>query len=363
MGGNAVPGVSRADPELYTALKARVHAAMRKHFGQVATPQEFPNKASYGDVDVVYAPHSCSIVKDVIATEFGDESASRAVVNGKTVSFPLDNVQVDLIGETCEKFNIAVAYYSYGDLGRIIGAICHFYGLRWGKTGLIAPINCRNASRPAVSHPWNTRDNEAIPSDDWRSPLALCDRHGPVFQFLGLDCGAFDAGFQDETQIWSWVTSSPYFDIDIFSRPISLVLADATICDKAKIREAYYRFLMWLNMNASEQHAHSALPNPVVYFKKEEDVQAMVDAQRRHELRKEKFSGRLLVEAGIEQRHIGTILTWLRQHYERTMTTVEGSNICMDEWVECNSGEEIKQWTLEAVAQWRMEHDNGGGTS
>ena len=48
MGGNAVPGVERADPEKYARLKNRVHEALKNHFPHVATPIEYPNKTSYG---------------------------------------------------------------------------------------------------------------------------------------------------------------------------------------------------------------------------------------------------------------------------------------------------------------------------
>lgn len=130
MGGNAVPGVTRADPEQYAKLKTLAHAALKKHFTHVATPIEFPNKKSYGDIDIVYAPVAANVI-DVIAAEFGLEAVERAVTNGKTVSFPLENVQVDLIGESDDNFHIAVAYYSYGDLGRIIGGMTNYYGLRW----------------------------------------------------------------------------------------------------------------------------------------------------------------------------------------------------------------------------------------
>ena len=131
MGGNAVPGVSRASPAQYTELKHRVLTTMREHFSLVATPPEFPNKSSYGDVDVVYAPHCRTIIRDVILVAFGPEAADRAVTNGHTVSFPLHNIQVDLIGESRENFAVSVAYYSYGDLGRILGTMTQFYGLRW----------------------------------------------------------------------------------------------------------------------------------------------------------------------------------------------------------------------------------------
>lgn len=48
MGGNAIPGVTRASPAVYEALKLQVHEAMRKHFSKVTTPKEFPEKRDYG---------------------------------------------------------------------------------------------------------------------------------------------------------------------------------------------------------------------------------------------------------------------------------------------------------------------------
>jgi hypothetical protein len=375
MGGNAVEGAERADPEKYADLKRRVHLAMQKYFPQIKTPIEFPNKPSYGDVDVIYAPYSASIISDVIAVEFGKDSADRAVTNGKTVSFPLDNIQIDLIGESINNFEIAVAYYSYGDLGRAIGAMAHWYGLRWGKHGLSAPINCRDLSRSSLTYPWNLRDCKDIPTDDWQTTVTLSLDCPEVLEFLGLDSSVYGSGFEGgEVQIWDWFAASPYFDIDIFKKSIEY-LSDASACERSKMRPTYCRFLKWLSENVPELHYRTELPNAVEYFNKQDTVATMIDSHRRYVERKEKFSGRLLLDLGVKKQHIGKLLLWLKQHYEETMelgsgavddssavsaaTTTTSAGGCvhyeqadMDSWIESSDSDTIREWTVQAINVW-----------
>jgi hypothetical protein len=207
-----------------------------------------------------------------------------------------------------------------------------------------------------LAYPWNVRDNTAIPSNDWKTLLPLSDNHIDVLTYLGFDPAMFANGFEDELQIWNWFISSPFFDIRIFERSIAQLAEGDIACEKANMRGAYCRFLRWISENASEKYRCAELPNPVVYFKKEEAVLHMVDFHRRQALRKEKFSGRLVVEAGIEKRNIGVVLEYLKLYFKRTMIDSGDTGItCMDAWVESTDSEDIKRWTFGAIECWRID--------
>lgn len=223
-----------------------------------------------------------------------------------------------------------------------------------GKNGLQAPINCRDPNRPAVSYPWNARDNRSIDSHDWKTILTLSKCHRDVFRFLGLDHDNFDHGFEDESQIWNWIISSPYFDIDMFQRSIFQVEQDIYAREKNKLREAYCRFLTWLSANAPSLHQRAELPNPITFFDKEEIVRNMVKNHRLHETRKAKFSGRILVEMGFEHRHIGSALEKLRQDFTDSMLTGKVDYTSMEEWIDINTEDDIKAWVVSTVELWNL---------
>lgn len=79
----------------------------------------------------MYAPLHPNITAEFILVEFGEDAAKRAVTNGPLTSFPLNNIQIDLIGVPEDKFEVTVGYYSYGDVGRAIGSVARWYGLKW----------------------------------------------------------------------------------------------------------------------------------------------------------------------------------------------------------------------------------------
>ena len=370
MGGKAVPGVRRATPELYERLKARMHDVMRRYFPRVDTPRELPGKPDYGDVDILYAPRKGDIIEDVIRPEFGDESASRAVRNGTLVSFPLENVQIDLIGETLENFDMAVAYFSWGDLGRALGVMARWYGFRWGHIAFSVPLNTRDLSRPALSWPHNSRDNGLINTDDWQNVLDVCQEPGKVFEYFGFDWARFQLGFATEAEILEWFVASPQFDIDIFIQSktdsdedvegdekvdVELVLASTSNyvsrC-RSKKRDAYKRFLKWMAINAAGKHATATLVNPVEYFGIADKVEEKLNVERVASERKMKFSGHVLIKEGVSKYEVGKTMTWLADHYRRRPELPDST---MNEWIDASTEEEVLMWVRSALVVYRSE--------
>ena len=209
-------------------------------------------------------------------------------------------------------------------------------------------MNCRDKTRPSISYPWNARDDPIISTLDWQKPVLLSSNMTHVLEYLGLDSEIYVLGFSKEEEIWTWLISSPYFDIDIYKRHISIMEEGA---DLKSLRSTYRRFLQFLSTNAIELHYRAKLPNPVVFFSKETDVLEIVDEYQRHLGRKEKFSGRLLLELGVEKQCIGAALSWIKAYHKRSSETPDS----METWLDSNSEETVRAWTVTAVGIWLAE--------
>ena len=180
--------------------------------------------------------------------------------------------------------------------------------------------------------------------------LTLSTDHVEVFTYFGFDATAFDVGFHDEEHIWKWCISSPYFDIYMFQRSIDLLADDSVECDKANMRTAYRRFLLWVATNAADLHFKSQLPSPTAYFEKEDTLRCLLDRHNRRIERKKKYSGRLFVEMGITKGNIGIAMKWVKSYFDR-------SNACrsMDDWIDDSSADEITQWVESAIKLYKAE--------
>lgn len=187
----------------------------------------YTSKDSFGDLDMVVMCESRDWERllDDLKKKYPDHSK-----NGNVFSFGVDvgkdtNFQIDLIyvGENFGERQMALTYFAYNDLGNLMGRIFHRAGFKYGHKGLLRMV----------------RDEEN--SDHIIDEVLVTNEPREIFEFGGYDYDEFLDGFSTREDIFNYVTSSPYFNRDIYL--FENRNAKARMRDSKRVM--YNEFLKW----------------------------------------------------------------------------------------------------------------------
>lgn len=231
MGGNALKdvGVIRLDADRYDKLAAQVVARLEALFpdGRIATIPHLRSKADFGDLDVLVSSFDKG-PETMLADEF---KPMAIVVNGPVLSFDVEvpgavtgRFQVDLIQVAPEEFVFARSYFSYNDLGNLLGRVAHLHGFKLGHAGLFRPLRAPGNASHFV--------RDILVTRDWPKALA----------FLGYDPGRWEQGFDTMDEMFAFVAASQFFYPAAF--PLEHRSHKARVRDRK--RPTYTAFLQWL---------------------------------------------------------------------------------------------------------------------
>lgn len=262
--------------------------------------EAYHNKESFGDMDVIILsdmlPYNyLEIIKEVF-------EPAELVKNGNCVSFEYKNFQIDFIITPEEEYSTSVRYFSYNDLGNLLGRVAHSMGLKLGHDGL--------------SYNWRVdtyQFRNIVLLKDWKDIL-------PV---LGYDYNDYKHGFATLEEIFKFVVKSPYFNKDIYllrNRNHTSRVRDAK-------RKTYMDFLDWIEtyQETEEQKAYAATRHSIsgkdvwlpYLFSKIEGFEAVYSAVnvewKQAILIKNKFNGDIVKEQlGLEGKELGKFMRYLK---------------------------------------------------
>ena len=261
MGGHALKKVeaSRIDLNTYSNVKLD----LKEKFGNTLCMEfliEVPNKTDFGDIDVLYLANSqiniCQLVKQIF-------NPVEIVENGGVCSFSYQIIlndetkyfQVDLIA--CVNLEMSRFYFSYGDLGGILGRIAQHIGLKFGSIGLwICPksetigrfLNLeqnldfkKDLLNKLVS---NNFEMSSITNAQY-TDIMLTTKPKVICEYLDLDWTVWTNGFSSKDKIFEWICRSKYFNIHIF-RAMSYEHRQ-----RANKRQMYQEFIQYISKNES----------------------------------------------------------------------------------------------------------------
>ena len=287
MGGNALKnvGVVRLPARLYAALAEQVVARLTGHAAGNADGALFPGlqaraipavraKADFGDLDVLVThPESGwgfdEARRAALTAVF---QPTRVVTNGPVLSFDVaapghadarsryaqecfrvphhwalpkdgeacslnvsreNRFQVDLIQVPPDVFAFALGYFSYNDLGNLLGRVARLHGFKLGHNGLFRPLRSPGNESHFV--------RDVLVTRDW--PKAL--------QFLGYDPARWELGFDSMEEMFAFVMDSRAFYPSAF--PLEHRSHRARVRDRK--RPTYTAFLQWLADRELDQAA------------------------------------------------------------------------------------------------------------
>lgn len=267
---------------------------------------EVPNKESYGDLDLLYWKDdlgSGTDIKKVIKETF---NPNEMVSNGEVLSWDFENFQIDLIKcSSLEQMAYAKFYFSYGDLGSILGRFCNYHGLKIGHRGFwIDVYECTIYNDKPLDVTRNI--GEVLLT---LSPEETCE-------FLGLNYYKWLDGFNNLESIFNWITESKYFVTKIYQE------LNGDHMKRAKIRPMYMKFVEYIGMNPLEINGKPEIrfnmqPEAIKHFKKEHEIEKIKERIEFNQVVRNKFSGKKLLEKGIEGKNIGIILKSLEDHIDK----------------------------------------------
>jgi len=245
MGGSAlsVP-TGRLPAATYHPLADKLGRALSEAFGAtVYTIPAYRSKPDFGDLDLIVESEPIMAAGGQEALErwsvaYGHSRECFCETNSTVFSFDYRDqstdatgFQVDLLLTPRAELDVARSYFSYNDLGNLIGRTAHKMGFSHGHRGLLYPM--RDGTH---------QFQNVVVSQD----LDL------ILPFLGYDPVRFRAGFDDLQDIFNYAASTPYFNKDSFL----LENRNHTSRTRDRKRPTYTAFLTWI----AEQSGLPAYP-------------------------------------------------------------------------------------------------------
>lgn len=260
----------------------------------------FFNKQDFGDLDILITSDNLpGNYIELIKTTF---NPMEILNNGDVLSFDYKNFQIDLIKHPEKIFNIAKTYYSYNDLGNLIGKVAYKLGLKYGHAGLAILL------RDGTNH---------------FGTIELSTNPEIIFNFLGFDYNRFLEGFNDLNDIYDYVVKSRYFNPDIYL----LENNNHRSRVRDKKRTSYIGFLEYisgLDVNSDKIYKYKPkkeyLHNTLDYFGS--DITNQYNSEwvklENQKQAKVKFNGTLVSEiTGLTDNHLGEFIQLFKQQQEK----------------------------------------------
>lgn len=199
MGGRALKLVHtrRYELEEYLKLQDELVEILSNDFTEVAVPLYFRNKKTFGDIDIIvtYPKDTGELTKGEFIRKYIEDSFNPGEIfhNDNAWSFNVDEIQVDIIMCDEENFDSFYHYLAYNDLGNLIGRIAHSLGLKYAQEGLVYDHYFQGSKVGRI-----------LVSKDYPR----------IFEFLGLDYKAWQRGFDDLEDVFSYIVNNKHFSYE-----------------------------------------------------------------------------------------------------------------------------------------------------
>lgn len=255
-------------------------------------------KDSFGDMDIlILNDGNIKNIKELIQIHF---NPSEMHFNGNVWSFDYKELQIDFILTPTRNWETAYNFFSWNDLGNLIGKIAHKFNLKYGFEGLVFKYRLDN--------------------DKTLGEIVLSKNTETILEFLGFDYNKWCQGFDTMEEIFDYVINSKYFSIDIFK------FENLNHIDKKrnKKRKMYNQFLQYVTKNELNLPNYQFESDKSKYYSKIEAtfpgfLSKLEKFQEKEQIRKKiasKFNGNLIMEKyGYTGNELGKIISDFKAIY------------------------------------------------
>lgn len=359
MGGHALKKVkaSRIDINTYNEIKLD----LSKKFSSTLCMEfliDMPNKTDFGDIDILYLANSQIDIIQLIKQTY---NPIEIVLNGDVCSFAYQIIlnnetkyfQVDLI--KCENLEMSRFYFSYGDLGGILGRIAQHIGLKFGSKGLWVCLKSETiynfldldenidfkknlikeleSNNVEISSITNAQHNDII----------LTTKPEDICKYLDLDLVVWTNGFNSKDKIFKWICKSKYFNIDIFR---AMNYEHRNRISKRQMYQDFIQYILGFD-NETEYKFIIEKGNSIncyninlqletlEYFNKFELLKKSINLVCTDLIRKKKFNGKKFLDLGIIDRQIAICMKEFKKKIEFE------NELLFQNWIDNNDYETI----------------------
>jgi len=243
MGGNALKTETvRFSP----IVMNKVRTTLLPEFEKLCVAKIIPyyaNKLDFGDVDILLAksPNLKSHINRWLSQTKCPEWSWNSDVLSFAYHTEIGYIQVDLILVDPTIYDYAYHYFSFNDCGNLVGRVAHKMGVRHGHAGL----------------------QYVLRSDDHIiKTFPLTVDHSHALRLLGFDPSRFDAGFDELTDIFQFVSSGKYFTPSLY------LLETRNYRDRTRDRKrkTYMSFLEYCRTTVVPTFQHPDKPTWLTYW-------------------------------------------------------------------------------------------------
>lgn len=227
MGGNAIKNAVRVDASTYKTASNHVCNMIGCAGYHTSIIQAYREKDSFGDIDIIvpssmFKDLSPIEIANIVGGQFAPFTKNGPVLSVGLAMSDTDYLQVDLISTPEDEWSFALNYFSWNDIGNLIGRIAHKMGLKFGHNGLWMPL----------------RDGSNLFHE-----ICVTKNFSEALVFLDYDPARYAQGFNNLEEIYQYVTTSKYFNPDIYL----LDNRNHTARVRDRKRPVYMQFLKWLD--------------------------------------------------------------------------------------------------------------------
>lgn len=284
MGGRALKNTftRRYDRDEFEKLKDEMTSKLTDTFNNFSHTKYYHIKETFGDMDVLISDNGELTKEEITNFITNTFNPNEIFINGGCYSFDYKELQIDFIFIPTENFECAKHYFSYNDLGNLIGKIAHQFGLKYGQDGLKKVVFNENRNKLGT--------------------IYLTKNMYDALEFLGFNVERYKQGFDRLEDIFKFIRFSKYYNPYVFD----FKHMNKINRDRDSKRSTYLSFIEYIKPDKNNKYfpqykffkndtfyyGHINLHFPHFY----EEYNALMNSIELKKQIKEKFNGSKIIE-------------------------------------------------------------------
>lgn len=251
------------------------------------------SKLDFGDLDLLLPKPKIESLEEFLCNSLYSKELSK---NGDIISFEYNQFQVDLIHT--QKPMMAQTYFSYNDLGMLMGMLAKRVGCKYGTEGLFLEVYNNNKSKK------------------WE--IFLSDSPKEIFDFLNLDYVCYTKGFKTLTEVYDFICSSYLFDVDYFYNEKGWNHRKRT---RNRKRPTWHGFIEYIkNIDIKNPIPRDNVNYCTEFFSKEyiyNELNKIGEEEHKNNVIKEKFNGNIVSSlTGLEGKELSYFMSRFKKQFK-----------------------------------------------